>query len=36
MEVMVRRGKRRKQLLDKLKEEKGCWKLKEEAIDRNL
>jgi len=36
MKVTVRRGTRRKQLLDKLKEKKGCWKLKEEAIDRNL
>jgi len=36
MELAVRRGRRRKQLLDKLKKEKGCWKLKEESIDRSL
>ena len=28
------RGKRRKQLLDDLKEKRGCWKLKDEALDR--
>jgi hypothetical protein len=27
---------REKQLLDKLKEKKGCWKSKEEAVYRNL
>jgi hypothetical protein len=29
-----RRGRRRKQLLDDLKEKIGYWKLKEEALDR--
>jgi len=28
------RGRRRKQLLDNLKEKRGHWKLKEEALDR--
>jgi hypothetical protein len=28
------RGRRRKQLLDDLKEKRGYWKLKEEALDR--
>jgi hypothetical protein len=31
-----RRGKRCKQLLDDLKENRGYWKLKEEALDRAL
>jgi hypothetical protein len=31
-----RRGRRRKQLLDDLKEKKRNWKLKEEALDRTL
>jgi hypothetical protein len=31
-----RRGRRRKQLLDDLKEKKIYWKLKEEALDRIL
>jgi hypothetical protein len=31
-----RRGIRRKQLLDDLKENRGYWKLKEEALDRIL
>ena len=31
-----RRGIRRKQLLDELKETAGYWQLKEEALDRNL
>jgi hypothetical protein len=31
-----RRGRRRKQLLDDLKEKKGYWKLKEEALDRTV
>jgi hypothetical protein len=34
--VTVRRGIRRKQLLDDLKERRGCWKLKEEALDRTV
>jgi len=33
IEVTGRRGRRRKQLLDDLKEKIGCWKLKEEALD---
>jgi hypothetical protein len=32
----IRRGRRGKKILDKHKEEKGCWKLKEEAVDRTL
>jgi len=28
--------KRRKRLMDNLKERRGCWKLKEGALDRNL
>jgi hypothetical protein len=31
-----RRGRRRKQLLDELKEKRSYWKLKEEALDRIL
>jgi hypothetical protein len=31
-----RRGRRRKQLLDDLKEKKRYWKLKEEALDRTM
>jgi hypothetical protein len=30
-----RRGRRRKQLLNDLKEKRGYWKLKEEALDRS-
>jgi hypothetical protein len=33
IEVMRRRGRRRKQLLDDLKEKRRYWKLKEEALD---
>jgi hypothetical protein len=33
---MTGRGRRRKQLLDDLKEKKRYWKLKEEALDRTL
>jgi hypothetical protein len=36
IEVTERRGRRRKQLLDVLKEKRGYWKLKEEALDRTL
>jgi hypothetical protein len=36
IEVRGRRGKRRKQLLDDLKEKRRYWKLKEEALDRTL
>jgi hypothetical protein len=32
--MMGRRGRRRKQLLDDLKEKRSYWKLKEEATDR--
>jgi hypothetical protein len=31
-----RRGRRRKQLLDYLKEKRRYWKLKEETLDRTL
>ena len=30
------RGRRRKQLLDDLKEERECWKLKEGALENSL
>ena len=36
IEVTGRRGKRRKQLLDDIKERSGYWKLKEETLDRTL
>jgi hypothetical protein len=36
IEVTGRRVRRRKQLLDDLKETKGYWKLKEEALDRSI
>ena len=36
MEVAGRKGRRSKQLLDDLKEEKGYWKMKEEALDFTL
>jgi hypothetical protein len=36
IEVMWRRGRRRKQLLDDLKEKRGYWKLKEEALVRTM
>ena len=36
MEVMRRRGRRLKQLLDDLKEKKGYWKLKEKAPHHTL
>jgi hypothetical protein len=35
-EVTGRRGRRRKQLLNDLKETRGYWELKEEALDRTL
>ena len=35
-EVTERQGRRRKQLLDELKERRGHWKLKEEELDRTL
>jgi hypothetical protein len=34
--VTERRGRRRDQLLNYLKEGRGHWKLKEEALDRTL
>jgi hypothetical protein len=36
IEMMGRQGRRRKQLLDDLKEKRRCWKLKGEALDRTL
>jgi len=36
IEVTGRRGRRRKQLLDDLKEKWRYWKLKEEELDRTL
>jgi hypothetical protein len=36
MEVTGRRGKRRKKLLDDLKEKRGYSHLKEEALDRTV
>jgi hypothetical protein len=36
IEVTEIRGRRRKQLLDDLKKNRGYWKLKEEALDRTL
>jgi hypothetical protein len=36
IEMKERRGRRRKQLLDDLKEKRIYWKLKEEALDRTL
>jgi hypothetical protein len=36
IEVKGRRGRRRKQLLHDLKVKRGCWKLKEETLDRTL
>jgi hypothetical protein len=35
IEVTGRRGRRRKELLENLKEKTGYWKLKEEALDRS-
>jgi hypothetical protein len=35
-EIKVRRGRRRKQLLDELKEKRRYWELKEEALDHTL
>jgi len=34
--VTERRGRRREQLLDNVKETSGRWKLKEEALDRSV
>jgi hypothetical protein len=36
VEMMGRRGRRRKQLLDDLEEKRRYWKLKEEALDRTV
>jgi hypothetical protein len=36
IDVTVRRGRRREQLLDDLKEKRGYWKLKEGAPDRTV
>ena len=36
IEVTRRRGRRRKKLLDDLKDRRGFWKLKEEALDRTM
>jgi hypothetical protein len=36
IEMTGRRGRRRKQLLDDLKEKRRYWKLEEEALDRTL
>jgi hypothetical protein len=36
IEVTGRRGGRRKHLLDDIKETRGYWKLKEEALDRTV
>ena len=36
IEVTGSRGRRRKQLLDDVKEKRGYWKLKEEALDGTL
>jgi hypothetical protein len=36
IEMTGRRGRRRKQLLNDLKEKRRYWKLKEEALDRTL
>jgi hypothetical protein len=36
IEVRGRRGRRRKRLLDELKEMRRYWKLKEEALDRTV
>jgi hypothetical protein len=36
LEVTRRRGRRLKQILDKLKETREYWKLKKEALDRTL
>ena len=35
-ELMGRRGRKRNQLLDGFKGRRGCWKLKEEVLDRTV
>ena len=34
--MRIRQGRRGKQLLNTLKETRGCWKLKEKALDRTV
>jgi hypothetical protein len=36
IEVVARRGRKRKQLLNDLKATRDYWKLREEALDRNV
>ena len=36
IEVTGRRGRRRKQILDDVKETRGYWELKEETLDHTL
>ena len=36
IEVRRRQKRRRQQLLNELKEQKGCWKLKAAVIDRTV
>jgi hypothetical protein len=36
IEIIGRQGRRHQQLLDDLKESRGYWNLKEEAVDRTL
>lgn len=36
LEVVRKRGRTREQLLDDLQEERGYWKLTEEALDRAM
>jgi hypothetical protein len=36
IEMIERRGRRRKQLLDDLAEKRRYWKLKQEALDRTV
>ena len=36
IQVAGKRGRRGKKLLDDLKEKRGYWKLKEEALDRTV
>jgi hypothetical protein len=36
IEMTGRRGGRRKKVLDDLKDKRGFWKLKEEALDRTM
>jgi hypothetical protein len=36
MEVRLRQGRRRNQLLGDIRENRGCWKLREEALDHTI